>query len=72
VAYLIDLSHRLAPFRAEPAVQMLDERIGLLVSQTKLGGVTFSWSTSLTLTSPPARLNQSDGGAECDAHRFPR
>jgi tetratricopeptide (TPR) repeat protein len=31
VAYLIDLSHRLAPFRAEPAVQMLDERIGLLV-----------------------------------------
>ena len=31
VVYLIDLSHRLAPFRAEPAVQILDERIGLLV-----------------------------------------
>jgi tetratricopeptide (TPR) repeat protein len=30
VAYLVDLSHRLAPFRAEPAVRMLDERIGLL------------------------------------------
>jgi hypothetical protein len=31
VAYLVDLSHRLAPFRAEPAVQTLDEQIGLLV-----------------------------------------
>jgi transcriptional regulator with XRE-family HTH domain len=31
VAYLVDLSNRLAPFRAEPAVQMLDEQIGLLV-----------------------------------------
>ena len=31
VAYLVDLSHRLAPFRAEPAVQILDEEIGLLV-----------------------------------------
>ncbi|HEX8760325.1 MAG TPA: helix-turn-helix domain-containing protein [Pseudonocardiaceae bacterium] len=31
VTYLIDLSHRLAPFRAEPAVRMLDEQIGLLV-----------------------------------------
>jgi hypothetical protein len=30
VAYLVDLSRRLAPFRAEPAVRMLDERIGLL------------------------------------------
>jgi tetratricopeptide (TPR) repeat protein len=30
VACLVDLSHRLAPFRAEPAVRMLDERIGLL------------------------------------------
>jgi hypothetical protein len=31
VAYLVDLSHRLAPFRAEPAVRMLDKQIGLLV-----------------------------------------
>ena len=31
VTYLVDLSHRLAPFRAEPAVQMLNEQIGLLV-----------------------------------------
>lgn len=31
VTYLVDLSHRLAPFRAEPAVRMLDEQIGLLV-----------------------------------------
>ena len=31
VAYLTDLSHRLAPFRAEPVVRMLDEQIGLLV-----------------------------------------
>lgn len=30
VAYLVDLSHRLGPFRAEPAVRMLDEQIGLL------------------------------------------
>ncbi len=30
VAYLIDLSHRLVPFGAEPAVQMLNEQIGLL------------------------------------------
>ncbi|MGH3840485.1 MAG: XRE family transcriptional regulator [Pseudonocardiaceae bacterium] len=28
ITYLIDLSHRLAPFRAEPAVRMLEERIG--------------------------------------------
>lgn len=33
VAYLIDLSGRLAPFRAEPVVRMLDERTGLLVSE---------------------------------------
>jgi hypothetical protein len=33
VAYLIDLSHRLAPFGAEPAVQMLNEQIGLLAHQ---------------------------------------
>lgn len=33
VAYLVDLSHRLAPFRAEPAVQTLDEQISLLFSQ---------------------------------------
>lgn len=33
VAYLVDLSHRLAPFRAEPAVQVLDERIGLLAQR---------------------------------------
>lgn len=31
VTYMTDLSHRLAPFRAEPAVRMLDEQIGLLV-----------------------------------------
>lgn len=31
VAYLVDLVQRLAPFRAEPAVRMLDEQIGLLV-----------------------------------------
>jgi hypothetical protein len=31
VAYLVDLSHRLAPFRAELAARMLDERMGLLV-----------------------------------------
>ncbi|MGH3547136.1 MAG: XRE family transcriptional regulator [Pseudonocardiaceae bacterium] len=31
VAYLDDLSHRLAPFRAEAAVRMLNEQIGLLV-----------------------------------------
>ena len=31
VTYLADLSHRLAPFRAEPAVQTLHEQIGLLV-----------------------------------------
>jgi transcriptional regulator with XRE-family HTH domain len=31
VAYLVDLSHRLAPFRAEPEVRTLDEQIGLLV-----------------------------------------
>ncbi len=30
VAYLTDLSHRLAPFRAEPAVRMLNEQIVLL------------------------------------------
>jgi tetratricopeptide (TPR) repeat protein len=32
-ADLIDLSHRLAPFRAEPVVQTLDEQIGLLVQR---------------------------------------
>lgn len=32
-ADLVDLSHRLAPFRAEPAVRMLDEQIGLLVQR---------------------------------------
>ncbi|MCA1693690.1 MAG: helix-turn-helix domain-containing protein [Actinobacteria bacterium] len=31
VVYLVDLSHRLAPFRAEPEVRTLDEQIGLLV-----------------------------------------
>ncbi|MGH3498142.1 MAG: hypothetical protein ACRDP1_11840 [Nocardioidaceae bacterium] len=31
VAYLVDLPHRLAPFRAEPAVRMIVEQIGLLV-----------------------------------------
>jgi tetratricopeptide (TPR) repeat protein len=33
VAYLIDLSHRLTPFRTEPEVQMLDERIRMLVQR---------------------------------------
>jgi tetratricopeptide (TPR) repeat protein len=32
-ADLIDLSHRLAPFRAEPVVQTLNEKIGLLVQR---------------------------------------
>lgn len=35
VAYLADLSRRLAPFRADPAVQTLDEQMraaGVLVS----------------------------------------
>jgi hypothetical protein len=32
-ADLVDLSHRLASFRAEPAVRMLDEQIGLLVQR---------------------------------------
>ncbi len=33
VTYLTDLSHRLAPFRAEPAVRMLDDQIVLLVQR---------------------------------------
>jgi tetratricopeptide (TPR) repeat protein len=33
VAYLVDLSHRLAPFRTVPAVQILDEQIGLIVQR---------------------------------------
>jgi hypothetical protein len=35
VAYLTDLSHRLAPFHAEPAVRMLGEQIGLLVQRDR-------------------------------------
>ncbi len=35
VTYLIDLSHRLAPFRAEPVVRMLEEQIGLLVQRDR-------------------------------------
>jgi tetratricopeptide (TPR) repeat protein len=33
VVYLVDLSHRLAPFRAEPAVRVLNERIELLAQR---------------------------------------
>jgi hypothetical protein len=34
-AYLTDLSRQLAPFRAEPAVQLLDEQIGLLIQRDR-------------------------------------